>query len=57
MSPRTMRQFWRKGPTIDPYQGEKIRVRGWLKKFNGAMIEASHLDKTKNLKWKNPVNL
>jgi hypothetical protein len=52
-----MRQFWRKGPTIDPYQGINIRVRGWLKKFNGAMIEASHLDKIKNLKWKNPVNL
>ncbi|NKB19831.1 MAG: thermonuclease family protein [Alphaproteobacteria bacterium] len=42
MSPRTMRRFWRKGPAIDSYQGKTIRVRGWLKKFNGPMIEASH---------------
>jgi micrococcal nuclease len=42
MSPRTMRRFWRKGPAIDNYQGKKICVRGWLKKFNGPMIEASH---------------
>jgi micrococcal nuclease len=42
MSPRTMRRFWRKGPEIDNYQGKTIRVRGWLKKFNGPMIEASH---------------
>jgi len=42
MSPRTMRRFWRKGPAIDRYQGKNIRVRGWLKKFNGPMIEASH---------------
>jgi hypothetical protein len=37
-----MRRFWRKGPTIDPYQRKKIRVRGWLKKFNGTMIEESN---------------
>ncbi len=42
ISPRTMRRFWRNGPNIKVYQGKTIRVRGWLKKFNGPMIEASH---------------
>ena len=42
MSPKTMRRFWRKRPIIDSYQGKTIRVRGWIKKFNGPMIEASH---------------
>lgn len=42
MSPKTMRRFWRNGPDIKTYQGKTIRVRGWLKKFNGPMIEASH---------------
>jgi len=37
-----MRRFWRKRPIIDSYQGKTIRVRGWIKKFNGPLIEASH---------------
>jgi len=42
MSPRTMRRFWRNSPDISSYQGKAIRIRGWLKKFNSPMIEATH---------------
>ena len=42
MSPRMMRRFWKKGPTIKSYEGKTVRVRGWLKRFNGPMIEATH---------------
>ena len=42
ISPRWMRRHWRNGPKIEQYKGRKIRVRGWLKSFNGPLIEATH---------------
>ena len=42
IAPRTRRLFEAQG--IDPraYEGRMVRVRGWLKSYNGPMIEASH---------------
>ncbi len=42
ISPRSRRSFKRAGLKIKSYAGRKIRVRGWLKSFNGPMIEATH---------------
>ena len=39
---RIARQFRRAGLTADSYDGRRVRVRGWLKNWNGPMIEASH---------------
>jgi endonuclease YncB( thermonuclease family) len=42
IAPRTRRLFEAEG--IDPlsYQGKLVRVRGWLKSYNGPLIEATH---------------
>ncbi len=42
IAPRTRRLFEAEG--IDPlnYQGKRVRVRGWLKSYNGPLIEATH---------------
>ncbi|MFQ5955227.1 MAG: thermonuclease family protein, partial [Kiloniellales bacterium] len=42
VAPRHRRRFEAAG--IDPreYAGRRVRVRGWLKSFNGPMIEATH---------------
>lgn len=42
LAPAVRRRFESEG--IDPlaYEGRMLRVRGWLKSFNGPMIDASH---------------
>ena len=42
IAPKDRRRFLKDG--IDPvrYQGQRIRVRGWLKSYNGPMIEVTH---------------
>lgn len=42
ISPKWMRRGWRKGPAISDYVNKRIRVRGWLKSYNGPAIEATH---------------
>jgi micrococcal nuclease len=42
ISPRSRRSFKRAGLKIKSYEGRNLRVRGWLKSFNGPMIEATH---------------
>ena len=42
MSPRSMRRHWRDQKPVQDYEGRRVRVRGWLKSFNGPMIEATH---------------
>ncbi len=42
VAPRDRRLFNRAGLAIESYQGRLVRVRGWLKSFNGPMIEATH---------------
>jgi hypothetical protein len=34
--------FDQAGLAIGAYEGKRVRVRGWLKSFNGPMIEATH---------------
>lgn len=42
ISPKWLRRQWKDGPPIANYEGRKVRVRGWLKSFNGPAIEATH---------------
>ncbi len=42
VAPRSRRLFDRAGLAIGTYEGKRVRVRGWLKSFNGPMIEATH---------------
>jgi endonuclease YncB( thermonuclease family) len=39
---RAARLFRKSGLGPESYQGRRLRVRGWLKMWNGPMIEASH---------------
>lgn len=42
LAPKVLRRFAREGVDPETYEGRAVRVRGWLKSFNGPMIEASH---------------
>ncbi len=42
ISPRAMRRFKSAGPGLERYRNMRVRVRGWLKSYNGPMIEATH---------------
>lgn len=42
ISPRALRQRWQGGPAIAALEGKRVRVRGWLKSYNGPLIEATH---------------
>jgi endonuclease YncB( thermonuclease family) len=42
VAPRDRRLFDRAGLAIAAFEGKRVRVRGWLKSFNGPMIEATH---------------
>ena len=42
VAPRNMRRFRGRGDAIKAFEGRRVRVRGWIKSFNGPMIEATH---------------
>jgi len=42
VAPEAMPLFERAGVAIEAYEDRIVRVRGWLKSWNGPMIEASH---------------
>ena len=43
IAPRSLRRFVSAaGNKLARYRGARVRVRGWLKSFNGPMIEATH---------------
>ena len=42
IAPRDRRRFTRAGIAPDSWGGRLVRVRGWLKRYNGPMIEANH---------------
>ncbi len=42
ISPKWVRRHWRLGPPVADYEGRHVRVRGWLKSYNGPLIEATH---------------
>ena len=46
VAPRSRRLFDQAGLPIRAFEGKRVRVRGWLKSFNGPMIEATTLNKS-----------
>ena len=42
IAPRDRRLFEAEGLTVEDYAGRRVRVRGWVRSFNGPMIEATH---------------
>lgn len=42
IAPRDRRLFEAEGLTVEDYTGRRVRVRGWVRSFNGPMIEATH---------------
>lgn len=42
IAPRDRRLFEAEGLAVEDYAGRPVRVRGWVKSFNGPMIEATH---------------
>lgn len=42
LAPDVRRLFESEGLHVENYQGLRIRVRGWLKSYNGPMIEVTH---------------
>lgn len=42
IAPENRRLFAKEGISITAFEGRNLRVRGWLKSFNGPMIEATH---------------
>jgi micrococcal nuclease len=41
MSSQSLRRNWR-GLSVDDYEGRRVRVRGWMRDYNGPLIEATH---------------
>ncbi len=50
IAPRSLRRFKSAGPGLESYRGARVRVRGWLKSYNGPMIEATHPEQIEVLK-------
>ena len=42
IAPRDRAAFTDSGIDIEAYAGRRVRVRGWIKSYNGPMIEATH---------------
>ena len=42
IAPADRRRFEAAGLAIEDYEGRLVRVRGWIKSFNGPMIEGTH---------------
>ena len=42
LAPAVRRRFEAEGFAPEDYRGREVRVRGWLKSFNGPMIDVSH---------------
>ena len=42
LAPSVLRGLAREGFDLFAYEGRRLRVRGWLKSFNGPMIEVTH---------------
>jgi len=42
IAPRNMRAFRALGRRLEAYEGKRVPVRGWLKSYNGPVIDATH---------------
>ncbi|MDZ7714567.1 MAG: thermonuclease family protein [Rhodovibrio sp.] len=49
LAPRTARSFEQEGVDVMAYQGERVQVRGWLERYNGPLIEATHPEQIRML--------
>jgi endonuclease YncB( thermonuclease family) len=50
IAPGSLRRFKSAGRRLERYRGRRVRVRGWLKSYNGPMIEATHPEQIEVLK-------
>lgn len=42
IAPKHLKRFQNDGIAMDDYTGRRIRVRGWLKSYNGPVIDVTH---------------
>jgi micrococcal nuclease len=42
IAPRDLKTFQREGIDIGRYEGRRLRVRGWVKSYNGPLIDVTH---------------
>lgn len=49
IAPRDLRVFAREGIDIARYEGRTLRIRGWVKSYNGPMIEVTHPEQIEEL--------
>ena len=42
VTPRDLRAFKAQGVEVEAYRGQSVRVRGWIRNWNGPMIEVTH---------------
>ncbi len=42
IAPKNRRLFRKSGVDVAGYEGRMVRVRGWLRSFNGPLVEATH---------------
>ena len=42
IAPKNRRLFRKAGVDVTGYEGRMVRVRGWLRSFNGPLVEATH---------------
>ncbi len=50
IAPGSLGRFKSAGRRLERYRGVRVRVRGWLKSYNGPMIEATHPEQIEVLK-------
>lgn len=49
LAPRTARLFEREGIDLQGYDDRRVQVRGWLERYNGPLIEATHPEQIRKL--------
>ena len=42
LAPKVRKSFEAEGIAVEAYEGQSLRIRGWIKSFNGPMIEITH---------------
>lgn len=50
IAPKSVRLFRKEGLNLEAMRGKTVRVRGWLKSFNGPMIEVTHPEQIEVIK-------
>ena len=49
LAPRTARLFAEEGVDVMAYEGARVQVRGWLERYNGPLIEATHPEQIRTM--------